>query len=180
MKVEQVKELTYQGVAPWMLWVAAVAGIVLCVAFAAVWKVVQINREEKKRKRDEITEIADGAAKERVDKLAEDISQKVMESMRDKFDSIDKKLDADKVRIEAAEKRSAEHDKALERIESTLESVDANIKDIHEGFTYLARGTIATLNHEIHNGNKEELEEAAKELDKYLTHRPIVPMPEKK
>ena len=34
MKVEQVKELTYQGVAPWMLWVAVVAGIVLCVAFA--------------------------------------------------------------------------------------------------------------------------------------------------
>lgn len=180
MKVEQVKELTYQGVAPWMLWVAVVAGIVLCVAFAAVWKVVQINRDEKKRKRDEITEIADGAAKERVDKLAEDISQKVMESMKDKFDSIDKKLDADKIRIEAAEKRSAEHDKALERIESTLESVDANIKDIHEGFTYLARGTIATLNHEIHNGNKEELEEAAKELDKYLTRRPIVPIPEKK
>ena len=180
MKVEQVKELTYQGVAPWMLWVAVVAGIVLCVAFAAVWKVVQINRDEKKRKRDEITEIADGAAKERVDKLAEDISQKVMESMKDKFDSIDKKLDADKIRIEAAEKRSEEHDKALERIESTLESVDANIKDIHEGFTYLARGTIATLNHEIHNGNKEELEEAAKELDKYLTRRPIVPMPEKK
>lgn len=176
MKVEQVKELTYQGVAPWMLWVVFVAGIALCVAFAAVWKVVQINREEKKRKRDEITEIADGAVKERTDKLAEDISQKVMESMKDKFDGIDKKLDADKLRIEEAEKRSAEHDKALERIEKTLDNVDANIRDMREGFTFLARGTIASLNHQRHNGNPEELDEAAKDLDKYLTARPIVPI----
>ena len=176
MKVEQVKELTYQGVAPWMLWVVFVAGIAFCVAFAAVWKVVQINREEKKRKRDEITEIADGAVKERTDKLAEDISQKVMESMKDKFDGIDKKLDADKLRIEEAEKRSAEHDKALERIEKTLDNVDANIRDMREGFTFLARGTIASLNHQRHNGNPEELDEAAKDLDKYLTARPIVPI----
>lgn len=177
---QAAKEITYQGVAPWMLWVAAVAGIVLCIAIAAVWKVVEISRSEKKRKQDEIKAIAEGVVQEKVDTLAEDISQKVTEAMQSKFDAIDKKLDSDKIRIENAEKQSSEHDKALERIENTLESVDANIKDIHEGFTYLARGTIATLNHEIHNGNKEELEEAAKDLDKYLTRRPIVPMPEKR
>ncbi len=176
---QAAKELTYQGVAPWMLWVAVVAGIVLCLAIAAVWKVVEISRGEKKRKRDEMTAIAEGVVQTKVDTLAEDISQKVTDAMQGKFDAIDKKLEADKVRIEAAERRSNEHDKALERIEATLESVDANIKDIHEGFTYLAQGTIATLNHEIHNGNKEELEEAAKELNKYLTHRTIVPMPER-
>jgi len=162
-----------------MLWVAVIAGIVLCIAFAAVWKVVEINRSEKKRKTDEVKAIAEGVVQSKVDTLAEDISQKVTDAMQSKFDAIDKKLEADKVRIENAERRSNEHDKALERIETTLESVDANIKDIHEGFTYLARGTIATLNHEIHNGNKEELEEAAKELDKYLTQRPIVPIPDR-
>jgi len=180
-KVEQAAEkLTYQGIAPWMIWVFFVAGIVLCVAIAAVWKVVEISRNEKKRKQEEMTAIAEGVVQRKVDTLAEDISQKVSTKMQDKFDAIDKKLEADKVRIEQAERRSNEHDKALERIESTLESVDANIKDMHEGFTYLARGTIATLNHQQHNGNAEELEEAAKELNKYLTHRPIVPTPEKK
>ena len=172
---QAAKELTYQGVAPWMLWVAVIAGIVLCLAIAAVWKVVEINRGEKKRKRDEMTAIAEGVVQTKVDTLAEDISRKVTDAMQDKFNAIDKKLEADKVRIEAAERRSNEHDKALERIETTLESVDANIKDIHEGFTYLAQGTIATLNHQIHNGNKEELDEAAKELNKFLTRRPIVP-----
>lgn len=180
-KVEQAAaELKYQGIAPWMLWVAVVAGVVLCVAIAAVWKVVEISRNEKKRKKDEMTAIAEGVVQRKVDTLAEDISQKVSMNMQEKFDSIGKKLEADKVRIEAAERRSNEHDKALERIENTLESVDANIKDMHEGFTYLARGTIASLNHQQHNGNQEELEEAAKELNKYLTHRPIVPTPEKK
>lgn len=179
MMEQAAKEITYQGVAPWMIPVAVLVGIVFCVAFVAVWKVVEINRGEKKRKRDEMTAIAEGVVQSKVDTLAEDISQKVTDAMQSKFDAIDKKLEADKVRIESAERRSNEHDKALERIESTLESVDANIKDIHEGFTYLARGTIATLNHEIHNGNKEELEDAARELDKYLTHRPIVPMPER-
>lgn len=163
-----------------MIWVFFVAGIVLCVAIAAVWKVVDISRNEKKRKQDEMTAIAEGVVQRKVDTLAEDISQKVSTKMQSKFDAIDKKLEADKVRIEQAERRSNEHDKALERIENTLESVDANIKDMHEGFTYLARGTIATLNHQQHNGNAEELEEAAKELNKYLTHRPIVPTPEKK
>jgi len=173
---QAAKELTYQGVAPWMLWVAAVAGIVLCIAIAAVWKVIEISRNEKKRKTDEVKAIAEGVVQSKVDTLAEDISEKVTSAMQSKFDAIDKKLETDKTRIELAEKRSKEHDDALERIEATLDSVDANIKDIHEGFTFLARGTIATLNHEIHNGNKEELEEAAKELDKYLTRRPIVPV----
>lgn len=167
---------TYQGVAPWMIWVALVVGIVLCIAIAAVWKVVEINRGEKKRKRDEITGIANAAVDTKVATLADDISKKVTESFKNKFDSIDKKLDADKTRIEAQEKRSMEHDRALERIEETLDSVDANIKDMREGFTCLARGTIATLNHQIHNGNTKELEDAAIDLNKYLTARPIVPM----
>ena len=175
---QAAKELTYQGIAPWMLWVAAIAGIVLCIAIAAVWKVVEINRSEKKRKHDEMKAIAEGVVQAKVDTLAEDISQKVTANMQERFAEIDRKLDNDKRHIEDAEKRSAEHDKALERIESTLESVDANIKDIHEGFTYLARGTIATLNHQRHNGNQDELDEAARELDKYLTRRPIVPTPQ--
>lgn len=175
--MEQVAEkITYQGISPWMIPVFILVGIVGCVAFANVWKVVQINREEKKRKRDEIMKIADAAVKEKADKLADEISQKVLASVNQELQSINEKLKSDKVRLDFAEKRSQAHDAALERIEKTLDSVDANIKDIHEGFTYLARGTIATLNHQIHNGNKEELEKAASELNRFLTHRPIVPI----
>lgn len=174
--MEPAKEIVYQGVAPWMIPVAILVGIVACVAFAAVWKVVEINRGEKKRKTEEITRIAENAINARVNTLAEEISDKVSENIREKFSEIDRKLDTDKRRIEQAEKRSDAHDKTLARIENTLESVDANIKDMREGFTCLARGTIATLNHQQHNGNADELEEAAKELNRYLTNRPIVPM----
>lgn len=165
-----------QGIAPWMLWVAMAVGIALCVVIANVWKVVQINRDEKKRKKEEIEQIANAAIDSRIKTLADDISTKVTESMKEKFEGIDKKLEADKVRLEAQEKRSMDHDKALERIEETLENVNANIIDMREGFTCLARGTIATLNHQIHNGNADELVAAAADLNKYLTARPIVPM----
>ena len=174
--MDKVEQITYQGVAPWMIWVTVITVIALCVAIAAVWKVVQISRDEKKRRRDEMTEIAAGVVTEQVGKLAENISQKVTANMQEKFEAIDRKLAADKESIEAQRQRSNEHDRALERIEQTLENVDKNIQDMSEGFTYLARGTIATLNHQRHNGNGDELDEAAKELDKYLTHRPIVPI----
>jgi archaellum component FlaC len=179
MKVEQLEKVTYQGVAWWMIPVAVLVTLAFCAGFAQIWKVVQINRDEKQRKKDAIKAIAEGVVQQKVDTIAEEISTKVSEAMEKRFAAIDKKLDTDKVRIEAAEKRSGEHDKALERIEQTLESVDTNIKDMREGFTHLARGTIATLNHQQHNGNAEELEEAARELNKYLTQRPIVPMNDK-
>lgn len=174
--MDKAEQLTYQGVAPWMLWVAVLAGIAICVAIAAVWKVVEISRGEKKRKQDEIAAIAERTVQAKADTLADEISQKVLTAMKVKFDSIDEKLAADKRRIENAEKRSAEHDKALERIEKTLDNVDKNIQDMSEGFTYVARGTKASLNHQLHNGNAEEIEEAARELDRFLTRRPIAPI----
>ena len=177
--MEKVEQITYQGVSWWMIPVAVLVGIAFCIAFSQIWKVVQINREEKKRKEDAIKAIAEGVVQKKVDSIAEEISEKVSDAMEKKFAVIDKKLDADKVRIEQAEKRSSEHDKALERIEATLESVDANIKDMHNNLGYLTRGTIATLNHQLHNGNADELEEAKSELERYLAHRPIVPISKK-
>ena len=168
--------ITYQGVSLWMIPVAFIVGIAFCAAFAQVWKVVEIHRGEKDRKRQKVEKIAQDAVDAKVNSLADNISEKVMESMKGKFDAIDRKLDADKRRIEAAEKRSSEHDKALERIETTLEKVDQNIQDMSEGLTCMTRGTVASLNHQLHNGNKEELEEAAREMNRYLTHRPIVPV----
>ena len=168
-----------------MLWVAVVVGIVLCGVIAAVYKIIQIGRDEKRHKQEEIQKIAANEVDQKVETLAEDISEKVMESMQGKFDIIDKrfesidtKLKADKTRLELAEKRSNAHDKSLERIETTLKSVDTNIKDMRRGFTFLARGTVATMNKLQHNGADAdaELAEAARGLNKYLTDRPTVPM----
>lgn len=170
---EAAEAITYQGVSLWMIPVAFIVGIAFCVAFVQIWKVVEINRGEKDRKRQKIEKIAHDAVDAKVNSLADDISEKVMENMKEKFDAIDRKLDTDKRRIE-------QHDKALERIETTLEKVDQNIQDMSEGLTYMTRGTVASLNHQLHNGNKEELEEAAREMNRYLTHRPIVPVTPKK
>ncbi len=172
--MEQVEKLTYQGIAPWMIWVAVLVTIAACVGIAAVWKVVQISREEKKRKDDNIKAIA----KHIVEISAPDIIKTVVENVKPQFDLLEQKMDEDKKRIEEAEKRSEQHDKALERIEKTLESVDKNIQDISEGFTFLARGTIASINHLRENGTGDmgELEEASRELSRYLTKRPVVPI----
>ena len=183
--MDKVQELTYQGVAPWMLWVAVVAGVVLCGVIAAVYKVIQISRSEKQHKQEEIQKIAASEVDKNVKSLAEDISEKVMESMKGKFDAIDRrfesidtKLKADKTRLELAEERSRAHDKSLERIETTLTSVDTNIKDMRKGFTFLARGTVATMNKILHDGAgaDADLAKAARGLNDYLTDRPTVPM----
>lgn len=174
--MEKAEQLTYQGIAPWMIWVFVLVGIAICVAIAAVWKVVQISRDEKKRKRDEIRSIAESIVKAETKSMADIVSKSVTNAMNEKFDAFGKMLDQDKKRIEKAEERSSEHDKALERIEQTLENVDKNIRDMSDGIAYITRGTIASLNHLRHNGNADELDEAARDLDKYLTHRPIVPI----
>ena len=67
-----------------MLWVAVLAGIAICVAIAAVWKVVDITRHEKKRRQDEVQSIAERTVREKVETLADDISQKVMDAMKEK------------------------------------------------------------------------------------------------
>lgn len=172
--MEQVEKITQ--IAPWMLWVALGVGIALCVIVEKLYKVVKISREEKQRKDDHIREVAEKVMQVKAETLADEISKKVMDAMQERFAEIDRKLNNDKRSIEKQDLALEEHENTLDRIEKTLENVDANIRDMREGFTYLARGTIASLNHQQHNGNSEEMEEAANELTGYLTKRPIVPM----
>lgn len=164
--MQQMDSVTVQGVAPWMIWIWVFVGVALCAVIATVYKVVQIVREEKKNRVAEIERIAQAAIQAKTEKLANEISDKVMKAMEDKFQEIDAKLNHDKKELD-------EHDQTLDRITRTLESVDANIRDMREGFTCLARGTIASLNHQMHNGNGDEMERAARELNDYLTARPI-------
>ena len=172
--MEQVEKITQ--IAPWMLWVAVGVGIALCVIVKKIHDVVKIGREEKQRKDDHIREVAEKVMEVKAGTLADEISKKVMDAMQERFAEIDRKLGNDKRMIERQDRALEEHEDTLSQIANTLKSVDANIRDMREGFTYLARGTIASLNHQQHNGNSEEMEQAANELTRYLTKRPNVPM----
>lgn len=172
----KVEDITVQGIAPWMIWIWIFVGVAMCAVIAVVWKVVQIVREEKKNRKAEIEAIAQAAVKEKADKLAEDISEKVMTVMQDRFAAIDEKLDNDKRRIEKIEKDMAEHEKNLAAFGNTLEKMNANILDMSNGFRVMMRGTLASLEHQNPNGTDEKLNRVTSEITAYLTERPIVPM----
>ena len=164
----KMEELTVQGITPWMIWVWIFVGVAFCAVFAVVWKVIQIIREEKKNRKAEIEAIAQAAVKEKADKLAEDISEKVMDAMKEKFIGINEKLDSDKRRIEKLEKDMAKHEESLGNIGNTLNSINANIVDMNEGYRHIAMVMLA-------NGDDEETH-ARNNLKMYLTTRPIAPM----
>ena len=71
-------------------------------------------------------------------------------SIEERLDSIDVKLDRDKRRLEALEGKQNE---------------------IQNGFRALCTASLALLNHEMHNGNGEEMEAAQKGLQAYLVNR---------
>ena len=71
-------------------------------------------------------------------------------AIEDRLDSIDGKLDSDKRRIE---------------------SLEGKQNEIQNGFRALCTASLALLNHEMHNGNGEEMEAAQKSLQAYLVNR---------
>ena len=70
-----------------------------------------------------------------------------LQKIEKRLDSIDEKLSSDKRRLEALERQQ---------------------DDADAGFRALCRATLAMLNHELHNGNDDEMESAQKALTDYL------------
>ena len=60
---------------------------------------------------------------------------------------------------------------SVAEIQTRISEHDAEIKEMHEGLRYMCEASRALLNHAIHNGNTSEMENASKDLDKYLTKR---------
>lgn len=79
--------------------------------------------------------------------LAEEISAKVLAKLEPRFAEIDSKLAADKQRID---------------------TLSAKTNNNEEGQRVLCRGVLALLNHELHNGNSDEMEKAKQGIDDYL------------
>ena len=70
-----------------------------------------------------------------------------LQKIEKRLDSIDDKLSSDKRRREALERQQ---------------------DDADAGFRALCKATLAMLNHELHNGNVDEMEAAQKTLTDYL------------
>lgn len=77
-----------------------------------------------------------------------------IEDMRSKCEMHVKDLDD---RIDNIERRLMEHDRA--------------IKDLHDGQSVLCRGVQALLDHELHNGNEDEMRSASDGIGKWLRTR---------
>lgn len=91
------------------------------------------------------------------EEIADTISKAVLEKLEPRFEAIDTKLANDKSRLDA-------HERTLAHISETEQSN-------RDGFAAVAGALIAVLDHELHNGNTQQMEKARDELNHYLTHR---------
>ena len=64
-----------------------------------------------------------------------------------------------------------QHSKMLASDKARLDRHEADIAALKEGQRVLCGGVQALLEHEIHNGNADEMKAAARELKKYLVNR---------
>jgi len=81
--------------------------------------------------------------------------------------AVDKFVDVIK-KWKAPEKDVAEK---LRADKLALEKHDADIKALKEGQKAMCQGVVALLDHELHNGNSKQMEDARAEISKYLTDR---------
>ena len=64
-----------------------------------------------------------------------------------------------------------EIDNRVEIIERRMTEHENDLKDIHQGQSAMLRGVQALLDHELHNGNEEEMKEASDSIGKWLRTR---------
>lgn len=67
--------------------------------------------------------------------------------------------------------RLGEHERFLASDKRRLEDHDKDIGDLREGVRKTCTGVKALLNHQLHDGNTDEMERAASELDAWLINR---------
>ncbi len=138
---------TIEGLTPSILWIT-LAGIVGILGVALIiFKVIEFTWKVKDRRVNH--------TKESDTDLTEDIAQKVMEKMEPKFEEINKKLKADKDR--------------LDNHEETIKSFRTSQKILTDGMSVTCDALMAILDHELHNGNSDQMQKARDDLHKYTT-----------
>lgn len=135
--MEQLQPI--EGITPGMLWTALIVligGATLYVLYGKVRETYRKQQEYKRMRNDP------------GERLADDISAKVLEKLEPRFAEIDRKLSNDKALLDA-------HTRQIAAIEKRQDGLDSGQKAAN-------RGILALLNHELHNGNNDEMEYAKK------------------
>lgn len=134
-----------EGLTPEVLWytLAGLVGIGSLIVLTD--KVLDVFR--KKHERDKLK-------KEPEDKLAENISAKVLAKLEPRFSEIDRKLATDKSRLD-------EHTRILGAHQDQLSNIE-------QGNKVLCRGILALLSHEINGNSDDKLKASQQEITNYL------------
>ena len=136
-----------EGITPDMLWTALIVLVGVGGLIVLGDKVADVWRKHQSRKKVNTPE----------SKLAEEISQMVITKMEPRFADIERKFSNDKQSIETHTRQIGEINKRVDSLET--------------GQKAQCRGILALLNHELHNGNSDEMEEAKKGMDNYLIEK---------
>lgn len=130
-----------EGITPEMLWNFILVVLGLCAVIATVYKVVEIVRKEKERKKLSSVDLTD------------EIANKVLEKLEPRFAEIDRKLTSDKDR--------------LDNHESSLKSIQKSNAVVRDGLRVSCEALTAVLDHELHNGNGDQMQKARDALQQY-------------
>lgn len=142
-----------EGFTPSMIWTFCIVLVGLAAIVVLFAKVADIVRDARKRRTEPLVEMNQ--------QLADEISEKVMHKIEPKFDEINRRLNETDRKLGNDKETLDMHSRAI----NTIQESNASIR---EGFSVLCTGLMATLNHELHNGNGDEMQEAVKDINKYL------------
>ena len=138
-----------QGFDPAMLWTAAIVVIGLGALFIEYDKIRTIFRNRKKERQEEEQTHDNGFRQQ----LTEDIATKVMEKLEPRLSGIESKLENDKNR--------------LDNHEDTISTIKKSNKLITDGLEVTCNALMAVLDHELHNGNADQMQKARDDLQHY-------------
>lgn len=134
-----------EGITPEMLWNFILVLLGIFAVIVLVYKVVEIARKEHERKMRNQTLVGKD--------LTDEIADKVLAKLEPRFAEIDKKLSQDKDRLD-------NHEASLKEMRN------ANVI-IRDGLRVSCEALTAVLDHELHNGNSDQMQKARDDLQTY-------------
>ena len=138
-----------QGFTPEMLWTTIIVVVGLGALFIEYDKIRTIFKNRKKERQEEEQTHDNGFRQQ----LTEDIATKVMEKLERRLSSIESKLENDKNRLD-------NHEDAISTIKKSNEVIAG-------GLEVTCNALVAVLDHELHNGNSDQMQKARDDLQHY-------------
>jgi len=138
-----------QGFTPEMLWTTIIVVVGLGALFIEYDKIRTIFKNRKKERQEEEQTHDNGFRQQ----LTEDIATKVMEKLEPRLSGIESKLENDKNR--------------LDNHEDTISTIKKSNEVIAGGLEVTCNALVAVLDHELHNGNSDQMQKARDDLQHY-------------